>query len=172
MHYKKLCVPFLLSFLHSFVYSLESYDLLYDNGIEAYYRNDFQKVVYYMEMALSSFSQLRQTKINCRLGCKQRFPLQLTPNNWDLNFASAMLHRAACVQQCEEGSLGALARHRVSEEIKSEFYRRIPYNFLQRAYFKVRRLCDCLGWNVCLLVHSYSVIMLLLTLFHFIVIVV
>lgn len=140
MHYKKLCVPFLLSFLHSFVYSLESYDLLYDNGIEAYYRNDFQKVVYYMEMALSSFSQLRQTKINCRLGCKQRFPLQLTPNNWDLNFASAMLHRAACVQQCEEGSLGALARHRVSEEIKSEFYRRIPYNFLQRAYFKLNQL--------------------------------
>ncbi|KAG8581539.1 hypothetical protein GDO81_007716 [Engystomops pustulosus] len=105
MHYKELCIPFLLSLLLSFGHTLEPYDLLYDNGIEAYYRSDFHK---------------------------------LTP--WDLNFASAMLHRAACVQQCEEGSLGALSRHRVTEDIKSEFYRRIPYNFLQRAYFKLNQL--------------------------------
>ncbi|XP_056421407.1 prolyl 3-hydroxylase 2 isoform X1 [Hyla sarda] len=140
MHYKVLAVPFLLSSLHFIVHSLEPYDLLYDNGIEAYYRNDFQKVVYYMEMALSSFSQLRHTKLGCRLGCKQRFPFQESPKNWDLNFASAMLHRAACVEQCEEGSLGALSRHRVTEDIKSEFYRRIPYNFLQRAYYKLNQL--------------------------------
>ncbi|XP_066458200.1 prolyl 3-hydroxylase 2 isoform X1 [Eleutherodactylus coqui] len=140
MHHKELCVPFLLSLLHSFGHTLEPYDLLYDNGIEAYYRNDFHKVVYYMEMALSSFSQLRHTKMSCRLGCRQRFPFQVTPNDRDLNFASALLHRAACVQQCEEGSLGAQSRHRVTEDIKSEFHRRIPYNFLQRAYFKLNQL--------------------------------
>lgn len=137
MLFKELYTPFVLFFLHSSVFSLDPYDLLYENGIEAYYRNDYQMVVHYMEMALSSFSQLRHTKISCRLGCKQRYPLELTPTDWDLNFVSVMLSRSACVKQCEESSLGALSRHRVSEDIKSEFHRRNPYNFLQRAYFKV-----------------------------------
>ncbi|XP_018431915.1 PREDICTED: prolyl 3-hydroxylase 2 [Nanorana parkeri] len=140
MLFTELYTPFLLFFLHSSVHSLEPYDLLYENGIEAYYRNDYQKVIHYIEMALSSFSQLRQTKISCRLGCKQRYPLALTPRDWDFDFASVMLSRSACVKQCEEGSLGALSRHRVSEDIKSEFHRRIPYNFLQRAYFKLNQL--------------------------------
>ncbi|XP_069583209.1 prolyl 3-hydroxylase 2 [Ranitomeya imitator] len=140
MHPKELCVPFLLSVLHSFASTLEPYDLLYDHGIEAYYRNDFQKVVYYMEMAVSSFSQLRQTKISCSLGCNKRFPLQQTLRNWELKFASVVLQRASCVHQCEEGILGALTRHKVTEDIRSEFHRRIPYNFLQRAYFKLNQL--------------------------------
>ncbi|XP_044146055.1 prolyl 3-hydroxylase 2 [Bufo gargarizans] len=140
MHYKPLCLPLLLSFLHSFVHALDPYDLLYADGIDAYYRNDFHQVVHYMELALSSFSQCRLTKISCTLGCAQRFPFQLTSTLWDLHFATAVLQRAACVRQCEEGILGAPSRHRVSEDIKSEFYRRIPYNFLQRAYFKLNQL--------------------------------
>ncbi|KAM5164074.1 prolyl 3-hydroxylase 2 isoform 2-T2 [Mantella aurantiaca] len=140
MLFKELYTPLLLVFLHSSVYSMDPYDLLYENGIEAYYRNDYQEVIHSIEMALSSFSQLRQTKISCRLSCKQRFPLELTLRDWDLNFASVMLSRSACVRQCEESSLGVLSRHRVSEDIKSEFQRRIPYNFLQRAYFKLNQL--------------------------------
>ncbi|XP_075058400.1 prolyl 3-hydroxylase 2 [Mixophyes fleayi] len=140
MLFKELCVPLLLSLLQSVVQSLEPYDMLYENGIEAYYRNDYQKVVYYMEMAISSFTQLRQTKIRCRVDCKQRYPLKLTQSNWDLSLASVMLSRSACVKQCEESSLGEVSRHRVSEDIKSEFHRRIPYNFLQRAYFKLNQL--------------------------------
>ncbi|XP_077343673.1 prolyl 3-hydroxylase 2 isoform X1 [Lithobates pipiens] len=140
MLFKELYTPFLLLFLHSSVKSLEPYDLLYENGIEAYYRNDYQMVIDSIEKALSSFSQLRHTKISCRLGCKQRYPLELTPRDWDLSFASVMLSRSACVKQCEESRLGALSRHRVSEDVKSEFHRRIPYNFLQRAYFKLNQL--------------------------------
>ncbi|KAM4772023.1 prolyl 3-hydroxylase 2 [Rhinophrynus dorsalis] len=137
---KQLLVLVLLSLLHSCSLSLEPYDMLYDSGIEAYYRNDFQKVVYYMEMAISSYSQLRQTKINCRLSCMQRYPMELTPKFWDLSFFTVMLSRSVCVKQCEEGSLGAVSRHRVNEDIKGEFYRRIPYNFLQRAYFKLNQV--------------------------------
>ncbi|KAM8954335.1 prolyl 3-hydroxylase 2 isoform 2-T2 [Pelodytes ibericus] len=140
MIWKKLCVPFLLSLLHSCTQSLEPYDLLYDSGIEAYYRNDYQKVVYYMEKAISSYSKLKQTKISCRLDCKQRYSLERHPRYWDLSFFSVMLSRAACVKQCEESSLGVLSSHRVSEDIRSEFSRRIPYNFLQRAYFKLNQL--------------------------------
>ncbi|OCT78503.1 prolyl 3-hydroxylase 2 [Xenopus laevis] len=137
---KKLFVPILLSLLQPFTHSLEPYDLLYESGIEAYYRNDYQKVIYYMELALSNYSQLRQTKLNCRLGCKQRYPLEVSPRFWDISFFTVILSRAACVKQCEESSLGTVSRHKVSEDIKGEFYRRIPYNFLQRAYFKLNQL--------------------------------
>ncbi|XP_041419194.1 prolyl 3-hydroxylase 2 isoform X2 [Xenopus laevis] len=133
---KKLFVSVLLSLLQPFTHSLEPYDLLYESGIEAYYRNDYKKVVYYMELALSNYSQLRQTKLNCRLGCTQRYPLEVFPRLWDISFFTVILSRAACVKQCEESSLGAVSRHQISEDIKGEFYRRIPYNFLQRAYLK------------------------------------
>ncbi|XP_072264341.1 prolyl 3-hydroxylase 2 isoform X2 [Pyxicephalus adspersus] len=140
MLFKELYTPLLLLFLHPTVQALEPYDLLYENGIEAYYRNDYQMVIHYIERALSSFSQLRNTKISCRLGCNKKYPLELEPRDWDLNFASVMLSRSACVKQCEERRLGALSMHRVTEDIKSEFHRRIPYNFLQRAYYKLNQL--------------------------------
>uniref|UniRef100_A0A8C5MMM8 Prolyl 3-hydroxylase 2 n=1 Tax=Leptobrachium leishanense TaxID=445787 RepID=A0A8C5MMM8_9ANUR len=139
MTWKELCVPLLLSLLHSCAPSLDPYDLLYDSGIEAYYRNDYQEVVYYMEKAISSYHQLRKTKINCRLGCKEKYPLQLKPTFWDLCFFKVMLSRAACVTKCEERNLGTLSLHHVSEDIKGEFERRTPYNFLQRAYFKLNQ---------------------------------
>ncbi|CAH2247964.1 prolyl 3-hydroxylase 2 [Pelobates cultripes] len=140
MTWKELCVPLLLSLLQPCTQSLKPYDLLYDNGIEAYYKNEYQKVVDYMEGSLHSYHQLRLTKIRCRLGCKERYPMELKPRFWGLSFFNVMLSRAACVTKCEEGSLGTLSVHRVSEDIKSEFYRRIPYNFLQRAYFKLNQL--------------------------------
>ncbi|XP_068137308.1 prolyl 3-hydroxylase 2 [Hyperolius riggenbachi] len=138
--YRELYIPVLLSLVHSYVQILEPYDLLYENGIEAYYRNDYQNVIYYIEKAVHSFTQLRQTKMSCRMGCRQRFPLEEPPRDWGLHFASVMLFRSACVKQCEENILGTLSRHRVSEDIKSEFHRRSPYNYLQRAYFKLNQL--------------------------------
>ncbi|KAM4694798.1 prolyl 3-hydroxylase 2 [Discoglossus pictus] len=136
---RQLCVLVLLCLLCPCSQSLEPYDLLYDNGIEAYYRNDYQKVVYYMELALSSYSQLRQTMISCRMGCRQRHPVELKPLYWDLSLSKLLLSRAVCESQCEQSSLGAVSRHRVSADIKSDFYRRIPYNFLQRAYLKLNQ---------------------------------
>ncbi|KAM9315830.1 prolyl 3-hydroxylase 2 [Gastrophryne carolinensis] len=90
-----------------------------------------------MELALSSFSQLRNSKLHCRLSCQHRHPL---PPAGELPFARVMLARSACVRQCEEDALGPLSRHTVSEEVKSEFQRRVPYNFLQRAYYKLNQL--------------------------------
>ncbi|EFB26291.1 hypothetical protein PANDA_002780, partial [Ailuropoda melanoleuca] len=31
---------------------------------------------------------------------------------------------------------GPASRHRVSEDVRSDFQRRVPYNYLQRAYIK------------------------------------
>nr|XP_033813405.1 prolyl 3-hydroxylase 2 isoform X1 [Geotrypetes seraphini] len=120
---------------------LEPFDLLYDSGLDAYYDGDFERAVYYMERALSVHAQLRRTRLGCRLGCRHRHPLLpgLGPEVWELGFFGAVLRRAACIRKCEEAELGPLSRHRVSQDISSEFYRRTPYNYLQRSYFKLNQ---------------------------------
>lgn len=114
--------------------TLEPFDLLYENGLEAFHKGDYGNVVRYMESALSSFSEVRQTKIRCRLKCRDqhRFDSLLTDK-----FFEAILYRAHCLNECFEGKLGAQSMHKVSEDVSQDFSRRIPYNYLQLAYRKV-----------------------------------
>ncbi|KAI1889284.1 hypothetical protein AGOR_G00177580 [Albula goreensis] len=116
---------------------LEPYDLLYDNGVEAFYSSDYKNVVRYMERALSSYSELRQTKVQCRLKCKDQHPFDGSPS--DLRFFDAVLHRASCLNDCMESKVGSESMHRVSEDVIQDFHRRIPYNFLQLAYYKLKQ---------------------------------
>uniref|UniRef100_A0A8C1RF14 procollagen-proline 3-dioxygenase n=1 Tax=Cyprinus carpio TaxID=7962 RepID=A0A8C1RF14_CYPCA len=117
--------------------SLEPFDLLYDNGVEAFYKGDYDSVVRYMESALKSFSEVRQTRIRCRLKCsdQHRFDSFLTDKIFEL-----ILYRGHCLNQCIEGKIGAQSMHKISEDIIQEFNRRIPYNYLQLAYRKLGQL--------------------------------
>uniref|UniRef100_A0A8D0B3I6 Leprecan-like alpha-helical domain-containing protein n=1 Tax=Salvator merianae TaxID=96440 RepID=A0A8D0B3I6_SALMN len=57
----------------------------------------------------------------------------------DLLFAAALLRRARCLRSCRQGAqLGADSRHVVSEEVRADFQRRLPYSYLQTAYIQVR----------------------------------
>lgn len=114
--------------------TLEPFDLLFDNGVEAFQKGDYGNVVRYMESALNSFSEVRQTKISCRLKCRDqhRFDSLLTDK-----FFEVILYRAHCLNECFEGKLGAQSMHKVSEDVIQDFNRRIPYNYLQLAYRKV-----------------------------------
>ncbi|KAJ8375162.1 hypothetical protein SKAU_G00057420 [Synaphobranchus kaupii] len=116
---------------------LEPYDLLYDNGVEAFYSSDYTNVVSYMERALSSYSELRRTKVRCRLHCKDQHPLDVSSS--DLRFFDAVLHRASCLNECIESVVGSQSMHRVSEDVIQDFHRRIPYNYLQLAYNKLKQ---------------------------------
>uniref|UniRef100_U3JY60 procollagen-proline 3-dioxygenase n=1 Tax=Ficedula albicollis TaxID=59894 RepID=U3JY60_FICAL len=44
------------------------------------------------------------------------------------------------VRRCEEPRLGAASRHRAAEEVRSDFQRRVPYSYLQRAYIQLNKL--------------------------------
>ncbi|MBN3295561.1 P3H2 hydroxylase, partial [Amia calva] len=115
--------------------SLEPFDLLYESGVEAFYRTDYERVVYYMEEALSSCSELRQTKVRCRLKCRDQHPFDAAQA--DLHFFEAVLKRASCLNECMEKKVGSQSMHRVSDDVIQDFQRRIPYNFLQLAYYKL-----------------------------------
>uniref|UniRef100_A0A672QDT1 procollagen-proline 3-dioxygenase n=1 Tax=Sinocyclocheilus grahami TaxID=75366 RepID=A0A672QDT1_SINGR len=124
---------FFLSLLLSST-TLEPFDLLYDNGVEAFYKGDYGNVVRCMESALKSFSEVRQTRIRCRLKCsdQHRFDSFRTDKIFEV-----ILYRAHCINQCTEGKIGAGSMHKVSEDVIQDFNRRIPYNYLQLAYRKV-----------------------------------
>ncbi|XP_041038887.1 prolyl 3-hydroxylase 2 [Carcharodon carcharias] len=119
--------------------TLKPFDLLYEEGIQAYYRNDWQGVIYYMEEATRSYTQQRNIKIQCRLQCEKENEFQeaAEPN---LIFFAVIMRRAHCIQECESQRMGPASMYRVSEEVAHEFQRRIVYNYLQLAYYKLDEL--------------------------------
>lgn len=116
--------------------SLEPYDLLYNNAVDAFYRSDYKDVVRYMEGALSSYAVVRQTKVRCRLRCQDQHPFDSV--TMDLQFFDVVLRRSNCQNECVEEKVGTQSMHKVSEDVNQDFQRRIPYNYLQLAYQKVK----------------------------------
>uniref|UniRef100_A0A673WQG0 procollagen-proline 3-dioxygenase n=1 Tax=Salmo trutta TaxID=8032 RepID=A0A673WQG0_SALTR len=118
--------------------SLEPYDLLYNNAVDAFYRSDYKDVVRYMEGALSSYAEVRQTKVRCRLRCQDQHPFDSV--TMDLQFFDVVLRRSNCQNECVEEKVGTQSMHKVSEDVNQDFQRRIPYNYLQLAYQKLKQL--------------------------------
>uniref|UniRef100_A0A8C8DL02 procollagen-proline 3-dioxygenase n=1 Tax=Oryzias sinensis TaxID=183150 RepID=A0A8C8DL02_9TELE len=113
------------------------HDLLYDHAVRAFYNSDYEETVRAMEGALRSHSQLRSTKVRCRLRCQDQHPFDGTFS--DLRFFDVVLRRSACLDKCMEDKVGAQSLHKVSEDVVQDFTRRIPYNFLQLAYQKLKQ---------------------------------
>lgn len=130
---------------------LEPYDLLFDNAVEAYYKQDWLSVILNMERALKNKGTVRKVKAQCRLSCANLTAFQHTePGSpvplpgagpvQDLGFFQRVLKRAECVNRCETEKLGPPSVHFVSDEVELEFQKRTPYNYLQVAYFKVKMI--------------------------------
>uniref|UniRef100_A0A8C7P9P3 procollagen-proline 3-dioxygenase n=1 Tax=Oncorhynchus mykiss TaxID=8022 RepID=A0A8C7P9P3_ONCMY len=118
--------------------SLEPYDLLYNNAVEAFYRKDYKDVVRHMEGALRSYAEVRQTKVRCRLRCQNQHPFDSA--SMDLQFFDVVLRRSYCQNECIEEKVGTQSMHKISEDVIQDFHRRIPYNYLQLAYQKLKQL--------------------------------
>lgn len=121
---------------------LQPFDLLYASGVAAYYSGDYELAVRDLEAALRSHRRLREIRARCARHCAARRPLA-PPGagpGAELPFFRALLERARCYRSCQSQRLGGPAsRHRASEDVRSDFQRRVPYNYLQRAYIKVPR---------------------------------
>lgn len=137
---------------------LEPVDLLYDSAVQAFYGSDYESVVRYMEGALSSHRGVRRTRIRCRLRCQDQHPFHKTFS--DLRFFDVVLRRTVCMNACIEAKLGTQSVHKVSDEVIQDFNRRIPYNYLQLAYQKVRRRLN--GSYCCLIALVHDQLFLLL----------
>ncbi|XP_059247273.1 prolyl 3-hydroxylase 2 [Mustela nigripes] len=122
---------------------LQPFDLLYASGVAAYYSEDYEQAVRDLEAALRSHRRLREVRARCARHCAARRPLA-PPGAGpaaELPFFRALLERARCYRSCQSQRLGGpVSRHRVSEDVRSDFQRRVPYNYLQRAYIKLNQL--------------------------------
>ncbi|GAB1300162.1 Prolyl 3-hydroxylase 2 [Apodemus speciosus] len=122
---------------------LQPFDLLYASGVAAYYSGDYERAVRDLEAALRSYRRLRDIRTRCARHCAARRPLA-PPGagpGAELPFFRAVLERARCSRSCQSQRLGGPAsRHSVSEDVRSDFQRRVPYNYLQRAYIKLNQL--------------------------------
>ncbi|KAM3877998.1 prolyl 3-hydroxylase 1 [Diretmus argenteus] len=130
---------------------LEPYDFLFDTAVEAYYRGDWMSVILNMERALRNRATAHRVKAHCRINCANRtafgeplaglgVPIPGAGSVDDLGFFQKILKRADCVKSCESEKLGPPSLHLISEEVKLEFRKRTPYNYLQVAYFKINKL--------------------------------
>ncbi|XP_078060394.1 prolyl 3-hydroxylase 2 [Mustelus asterias] len=115
------------------------FDLLYEEGIQAYYRNDWHSVIHYMEEATRSYRQQRKFQLGCRLQCERQHEFQEGAEPVSSSF-SVILKRAHCIQQCESRRMAPASLYRVSEDISQQFHRRTVYNYLQLAYYKLNEL--------------------------------
>ncbi|XP_026879828.2 LOW QUALITY PROTEIN: prolyl 3-hydroxylase 1 [Electrophorus electricus] len=130
---------------------LEPYDLLFDNAVESYYKQDWLSVILNMERALLNKGTVSTVRTRCRLSCADQsnvgepvpgvgVPVPGAGPLEDLGFFQRLLKRAECVTACETEKLGPLSLHKVSDEVELEFRKRTPYNYLQVAYFKINKL--------------------------------
>uniref|UniRef100_A0A8I5NDU1 procollagen-proline 3-dioxygenase n=1 Tax=Papio anubis TaxID=9555 RepID=A0A8I5NDU1_PAPAN len=122
---------------------LQPFDLLYASGAAAYYSGDYRQAVRDLEAALRSHRRLREIRTRCARHCAARHPLAPLGEGpgAELPLFRSLLGRARCYRSCETQRLGGPAsRHRVSEDVRSDFQRRVPYNYLQRAYIKLNQL--------------------------------
>ncbi|KAI4904854.1 hypothetical protein NFI96_018240, partial [Prochilodus magdalenae] len=130
---------------------LEPYDMLFDNAVEAYYKQDWLSVILNMERALRNRGMVRKVRTQCRLDCANQTAFEEAVPGMgapipgagaldDLGFFQKVLKRADCVSSCESEKLGPPTLHKVSAEMELEFSKRTPYNYLQVAYFKINKL--------------------------------
>uniref|UniRef100_A0A8B9QZ47 procollagen-proline 3-dioxygenase n=1 Tax=Anas platyrhynchos TaxID=8839 RepID=A0A8B9QZ47_ANAPL len=111
---------------------LAPYDLLYADGVRAYFARDWGRAAELLQRSLHSYAGLRAARRSCRASCRREAAFL---------GRSAGLRRADCLQHCLGGRLGAApSAHRASLAVRRDFEQREPYNYLQVAFFQLKKL--------------------------------
>ncbi|NXU54262.1 P3H3 hydroxylase, partial [Turnix velox] len=123
---------------------LVPYDLLYADGVRAYFARDWGRAAELLQRALHSYAELRATRRACRAACRREAPFLGGPEaarRWEAALFGSVLQRADCLQHCLGSRLGsAPSAHRASRLIRRDFEQREPYNYLQVAFFQMKKL--------------------------------
>ncbi|XP_001370048.2 prolyl 3-hydroxylase 3 isoform X1 [Monodelphis domestica] len=133
---------------------LQSPDLLYADGLRAYAAGAWERAVALLREALRSRAEVGRARRDCGAWCAAEPGNELppvpssdpgsdfSPGTWERLLLRAALRRAECVSQCAVRRLGSrgAAGHRVVRALRDAFRRREPYNYLQRAYYQLKKL--------------------------------
>ncbi|XP_023966901.2 prolyl 3-hydroxylase 3 isoform X1 [Chrysemys picta bellii] len=124
------------------------YDLLYADGVRAYFARDWPRAAELLQRALHSYSQLLVARRGCQGRCREEagFAGPLAAPSWETRFFDRILQRAECLGECLGRRLGSEpSLHRASREIQEDFEQREPYNYLQVALFQLKKLDEAVS---------------------------
>ena len=122
-----------------------SYDILYDQAVEAYLEENWDECIVKMNEALEDYHFYRDATVSCRLKCQKETadlyeksvaPYHLT----DMKFMERMIKQTLCLLKCKKGVLKNRAEI-VSKNVIHDFDTLKPYDYLQLCYFKVIQMC-------------------------------
>uniref|UniRef100_A0A8C5RLM6 procollagen-proline 3-dioxygenase n=1 Tax=Laticauda laticaudata TaxID=8630 RepID=A0A8C5RLM6_LATLA len=124
------------------------FDSLYADGVRAYFARDWPRASELLQRALHSYSQLQEARRKCRSACQREacFGSQSPLQPWETSFFDRVLQRAECLEGCLGRRLGGQpSRYRASRLIQRDFEEREPYNYLQIAFFKLKKLDEAVS---------------------------
>uniref|UniRef100_A0A8C0ISH9 procollagen-proline 3-dioxygenase n=1 Tax=Chelonoidis abingdonii TaxID=106734 RepID=A0A8C0ISH9_CHEAB len=127
---------------------LVPYDLLYADGVRAYFARDWPRAAELLQRALHSYSQLLAARRGCQGRCREEAGFAGPPAApcWETRFFDRVLQRAECLGECLGRRLGSEpSLHRASREIQEDFEQREPYNYLQVALFQLKKLDEAVS---------------------------
>ncbi|NWJ00487.1 P3H3 hydroxylase, partial [Crypturellus undulatus] len=121
---------------------LVPYDLLYADGVRAYLAREWPRAAELLQRSLHSYAGLQEARSACRHACRAEAAFAQGPAApWEAVFFERVLQRADCLQHCLGRRLGGPpSAHRVSHAIQRDFEQREPYNYLQVAFFQLKKL--------------------------------
>uniref|UniRef100_H0VL71 procollagen-proline 3-dioxygenase n=1 Tax=Cavia porcellus TaxID=10141 RepID=H0VL71_CAVPO len=119
-------------------------DLLYADGLRAYAAGAWAPAVALLREALRSRGGAgpRAAGLRGELRGRARSPrARLSSRTLAPLLLRAVFRRAECLEQCATRTLGpgGAARLRVGRAVRDAFRRREPYNYLQRAYYQLKK---------------------------------
>ena len=137
----------LLSTLLTLVFSEEgfsytstaTYDEIFNDGLNAYNDEKWTDAVKLFEQSLADFKHEKSVHMQCRIRCKDEHEESESDRgikNLEVRFMSYSIKMRLCFEACTKKYLGK--RSRVSRQIRDTFESRLPYGYLQLAYYKVR----------------------------------
>ena len=135
----------------------QSYDILYDQAVEAYLEEDWDKCVRLMNEAIEDYHFYVDSQVGCRLNCQKIVSVnamgkQISPNNLeDMKFFEKMVKQTLCLLKCKKNLLKNRAEI-VSRQIMESFEYFRPYDYLQLCYFKVKIIYQ--QYDTCFLNHG------------------
>ncbi|XP_062984492.1 prolyl 3-hydroxylase 3 [Elgaria multicarinata webbii] len=124
------------------------HDLLYADGVRAYFAQDWPRAAELLQRSLHSYSQVLGVRRECQGTCQDEasFAGRPPPRPWEMGFFDRVLQRAECLEECLARRLGGQpSRHRASREIQQDFVEREPYNYLQVVFFKLKKLDEAVS---------------------------
>lgn len=120
-------------------YASETFQHWFDLGKEAYLENDWDYCVRYMELAIEEFNKYKKSMNTCRRECREELDSNFAPlmkeDVNDYHFYEKKVKTTLClVTQCDAG----YQQEQVPQAVLDELNYKVPFNYLQICYHKVK----------------------------------